>query len=96
MTPDPQQSKLLFGNRHRAVADGVEAVAVKVRLRDSRGRPVAGREVELTADRGGVYIEQPELTDSDGRAIGYVRATLAGPVNITGFVLPVESSSEPL
>jgi hypothetical protein len=95
MTPDPYRSKLLFGNRHQATADGVAAIAIKVRLRDSKDRPVSGRLVELMADRAGVDIEQPEPTDAKGLALGYVRATAAGPVNITGFVLPAEASSEP-
>lgn len=97
-TPDPAQSKLLFGNDHQAVADGEAAVVVKVRLRDSLGRPVAGRLVELMADRNGVEIEQPGPTDAKGLALGYVRATAAGPVNISGAVLPLEESgsSEPL
>lgn len=94
MTPDPSRSKLLFGNKHQAVADGAAAVAIKVRLRDSLDRPVPGRLVELLADRDGVAIEQPGPTDADGRAIGFARATTAGPVNITGFVLPAEASSE--
>lgn len=96
MTPDPYRSKLLFGNQHQAVADGVAAIAIKVRLRDSKDRPVAGRLVELLADRTGVDIEQPGPTDANGRALGYVRAVTAGPVNITGVVLPAEASSEPI
>lgn len=90
MTPDPAQSKLLFGNKHQATADGVDTVAVKVRLRDSLGRPVPGRYVELLANRSGVTVEQPGPTDAQGRALGYVRASTAGPVSITGVVLPVE------
>lgn len=89
-TPDPAQSKLLFGNKHQALADGAEEVAVKVRLRDSLGRPVSGRYVELVADRSGVMIDQPGPTDATGKALGYVRATTAGPVRITGVVLPLE------
>jgi hypothetical protein len=89
-TPDPTRSKLLFGNRHQAKADGVETVAIKVRLRDFRGRPIAGRYVELMADRDGVEIEQPGPTDATGLAIGLVRATTPGPVNINGVVLPEE------
>jgi len=90
MTPDPARSKLLFGNKHRALADGTTAIAVKVRLRDSFDRPVPDRLVELAADREGVTIEQPEPTDANGLALGYVRASTAGPVNISGTVLPLE------
>jgi len=98
MTPDPAHSKLLFGNKHRAVADGEAAIAVKVRLLDALMRPVPGRLVELMADRSGVEIEQPGPTDVRGRSMGFVRATTAGPVNISGVVLPLEEtgSSEPL
>ena len=90
MTPDPSRSKLLFGNRHQALADGVTAIAVKVKLRDSLDRPIQGRLVELAADREGVTKEQPGPTDAGGRALGYVRASTVGPVNITGTVLPLE------
>lgn len=90
MTPDPSRSKLLFGNKHRAQADGVTAIAIKVRLRDSLDRPVPDRLVELAADRAGVTIEQPGPTDDRGYALGYVRASTTGPVNITGTVLPLE------
>lgn len=86
--PDPAQSRLLFGNRHQALADGTSAIAIKVRLRDFKGRPVSGRLVELHADRSGVDIEQPGPTDQTGLALGYVRATTPGPVNIGGVVLP--------
>lgn len=91
-TPDPAQSKLLFGNKHSALADGTDAAAVKIWLRDSRGRPISGRYVELVADRSGVVIEQPGPTNAVGKALGYVRATTAGPVKIVGFVLPVEDT----
>lgn len=90
MTPDPSRSKLLFGNVHRALADGESPIVVRVRLRDSLDRPVPDRQVELTADRGGVTIEQPGPTDETGQALAYVRATTPGPVNISGVVLPRE------
>lgn len=90
--PDPAQSKLYFGNRHQALADGESAIAIKVRLRDFKGRPVPGRLVELAADRAGVAIEQPGPTDNTGLALGYVRATTPGPVNISGTVLPEDEA----
>lgn len=89
-TPDPAQSKLLYGNKHQATSDGVEAVAVKVKLKDSLGRPVEGRTVELAASRSGVTIDQPGPTDASGQALGYVRATTPGPVSVTGIVLPLD------
>lgn len=90
MSVDPYHSRLLFGTKPRALADGNTAIVVKVRLRDSKDRPVAGRVVELMADRAGVTIEQPPATDATGVALGYVRANVAGPVNITGVILPLE------
>jgi hypothetical protein len=91
MSVDPNHSRLLFGTRPRALADGTTPIVVKVRLRDSRDRPVAGRQVELMADRAGVTIAQPDLTDANGLALGYVRATTPGPVNITGVVFPEDA-----
>jgi hypothetical protein len=91
MSVDPNHSRLLFGTRPRALADGTTPIVVKVRLRDSRDRPVTGRQVELMADRAGVTIAQPDPTDANGLALGYVRATTPGPVNITGVVLPADA-----
>lgn len=89
-TASPTNSKLLHGNRPRAKADGVAAVAVKVRLLDSVNKPVANTQVELVADREGVEIEQPGLTDAEGYALGLVRASTPGPVTISCSVLPPE------
>lgn len=89
MSVDPNHSRLLFGTKPRALADGETPIVVKVRLRDHKDRPVSGREVELMADRAGVTIEQPYPTDDNGLALGYVRASTPGPVTITGVVLPV-------
>ena len=91
ITPDPARSRLLYGNQHHALADGTTALAVRVKLRDSLDRPVPGRQVELAADRSGVTIQQPGLTDEQGYALGFVRATTPGYVNISGAVLPVEA-----
>jgi hypothetical protein len=90
ITVSPVTSKLFYGTGSSAVADGVVALPVKVRLRDSNLRPAAGVAVELVADRAGVTIEQPGLTDATGLAIGFVRATTPGPVNISCLVLQTE------
>lgn len=89
-TASPSNSKLLHGNRPRAKADGLETIAVKIKLLDSNNKPVANAQVELSADREGVDIEQPGLTDAEGYALGLVRATTPGPVNISCSVLPQE------
>lgn len=89
-TVSPITSKLFYGTGSRAKADGVETLSVKVRLRDSQLRPVAGVQVELVADRAGVTIEQPGPTDAKGLAIGFVTATTPGPVNISCLVPQAE------
>lgn len=87
-TVSPARSKLLYGTRPLAKADGVDAIAVKVKLLDSLDQPVANTQVELTADRDGITIEQPAPTDENGLAVGLVRATTPGPVNIRASVVP--------
>lgn len=89
-TVSPITSKLSYGTGSSAKADGVESLAVKVRLRDSQLRPVAGVQVVLEADRAGVTITQPGLTDATGLAIGFVTATTPGPVNIICLVPQTE------
>ena len=86
-TVSPTRSKLLYGTRPLAKADGVETIAVKVKLLDSLDRPVANTQVELVADRAGVTIEQPPPTDENGLAVGLVRATTPGPVSIRAAVV---------
>lgn len=85
-TASPVNSKLSYGTGSRAAADGVSTLPVKVRLRDSLLRPVAGVQVELVADRDGVTITQPGLTDATGLAIGFVSASTPGPVNISCLI----------
>jgi protocatechuate 3,4-dioxygenase beta subunit len=89
----PTNSKLLYGTKPEAAADGVTRVAVKARLFDENGKPVANRLVEFLADREGVIIEQPtQPTAADGLAIGFVSAVTPGFVNITALVHPESES----
>jgi hypothetical protein len=85
----PNTSKLLYGTKPQIRADGDDAGVVTVRLRDDCHRPVAGRVVVLTADRGDVTIQQPGPTNAEGLALGYVRSSVPGPVNITGTIQPL-------
>lgn len=85
----PHNSKLLYGAKPQIPANGQDPGIVKIRLRDDRGRPVAGRTVVLTADRDDVTIEQPGPTDAAGAAFGYVRTTVPGPVVVSGTILPL-------
>jgi hypothetical protein len=84
----PEHSKLLYGSKPQVLADGTKAAVVKIRLRDACNKPVAGRQVEITADVETAQITQPGPTDDEGLALAYVRSTTPGPVNITGHVLP--------
>ena len=90
----PENSKLLYGTKPNAAADGVARIAVKARLLDENKKPVAGRLVEFAADRAGVIIEQPTApTGTDGLAVGFVAAATPGPVVISASVFPEETSS---
>lgn len=89
-TVSPVKSKLLYGTKPIAKADGEEFVLVKVRLLNSRDEAVVGVTPELYADREGVIIMQPEPTDVTGLTTGYVRATTPGPVIIRARVQPDE------
>lgn len=84
----PENSKLLYGTKSQVPADGVSPGVVKIRLRDHKNRPVANRQVELFANRDDVVITQPPVTDTDGLALAYVTSTAAGPVTISGRVVP--------
>jgi ribosomal protein S12 methylthiotransferase accessory factor YcaO len=84
----PENSKLLYGTRAQVLADGTTAGVVKVRLRDHKNRPVPNRQVELFANREDVTIVQPPVTNADGLALGYVTSAVAGPVTISGRVIP--------
>lgn len=91
MNVSPTNSKILYGTRSRAKNDGQDSVIVRVRLRDSKNRPIPGRLVELIADVPEAVITQPTSpTDAEGSAIGYVTCTKEGQVNITARAYPPE------
>ena len=90
----PENSKILYGNDARAAADGVDSVAVKVRLRDHKNKPVAGRTVELYTADANAIIEQPTgPTDADGIALGYVKSSEVGNVTINCRVVPTPAAT---
>lgn len=93
MNVSPEHSTISYGNRSSAKSDGTDTLIVKVRLRDYDNRPVPNRAVELVANRSGVIITQPEPTNNEGLAIGYVTATTPGPVIISAKAFPPTSSS---
>ncbi|MEI7771480.1 MAG: Ig-like domain-containing protein [Chloroflexales bacterium] len=70
-----------------APADGTTTVDVHVVLRDTAGRPVSGRTVQITSQRG-VYdsITQPtESTDSNGEVVGTISSTTPGDVLVSAI-----------
>lgn len=91
-------SKLLYGIRPRAEANGADELVIKVRLRDSDKQPISGRQVELYTTREmqpsnapnpvGITIVQPPPTDDNGLAIGYIKSTTAGALYIHARVFP--------
>lgn len=90
-TVSPIKSKLLYGTKPIANADGEEFVLVKIRLLNSRDEAVPDVAAELFADREGVTIVQPGKTDHAGLAAGYVRATTPGPVTIRARIVTDEN-----
>jgi hypothetical protein len=91
-------SRLLYGVRPRAEANGVDEIAIKVKLKDADNLPIPNRQVELYTtlsmtpanepNPAGIIIVQPPLTDDNGLTIGYIKSTTAGPLYIHARVFP--------
>ncbi len=61
-----------------ATADGVDAVAVTVIVRDGQGNGIPGRIVAIDATGSGNVITQPAgVTDANGIAVGSLKSTVA-------------------
>ncbi|MGD1047974.1 MAG: Ig-like domain-containing protein, partial [Candidatus Krumholzibacteriaceae bacterium] len=61
-----------------AVADGVDAITVTVYALDAQSNGIAGKTVTIAATGSGNVLSQPVVTtDSNGRAIGSLRSTVA-------------------
>lgn len=88
----PTRSRVLYGARPVAPADGETPILIKVKLRDIHDRPVVGRLVELSTDLEGVAITQPEATDAHGYALGLLYSTVPGTAKITATILSDDSS----
>lgn len=88
-------SRLYYGTKPTVLADGQQQIAVKVRVFDVNGVPLAGHRVTLVADVAGVTIDQPFLTNSQGYCVGLISSITPGEVNISAYVSSdVESSSD--
>lgn len=86
-TFSPTNSKLFHGNRPFVLANGKDAAAIKIRLRDDEDAPIAWRQVELVADGQNVIVAQPGLTQADGTAVGYISATTPGVITVRARTL---------
>lgn len=84
----PTNSRLLYGRRPFVLANGKDAAAIKVQLRDENNQPIVGGQVELVIESGqNVIVSQPELTDAAGNTVGYLTATSPGVVQIRARTL---------
>lgn len=61
-----------------AASAGSVGSAITVIVRDSRGNPLAGQSVTLSATGSGVTLTQPGATDASGATTGRFSATVAG------------------
>lgn len=89
----PYHSRIFAGTIPIVAADGTSQVAIKIRLRDVNDQPVIGRQVVLVSDLDGVEIEQPDLTDEHGRAVGFATSAVPGQAKITAIVDAYDSSA---
>jgi hypothetical protein len=83
----PTLSRIFYGNRPLVLANGIDGSSIKVRIKDTDGNPVEGKQAELVTDRGEVELVQPGLTNNEGLAVGYIKTTTAGAVTIRCRVL---------
>ena len=84
----PTLSRLFHGARPLVLANDLDVGVIKIRQRDEDDAPVAGKQVEITADDPtDVVIAQPGLTSAAGEALAYVRASRVGPVTVRARVL---------
>jgi len=88
----PTNSKLSFATKPQVFANGIDTVALKVRVRNATNQPVADRRVRIVANETSTVISQPPLTDINGVAIGYAKTTIAGPVTFSAVILPDPNS----
>lgn len=83
----PTLSRIFYGNRPLILANGIDGASVKVRVKDTTGAPYADMQAELVADRDGVVVVQPGLTNNEGLSVGYIKSTTTGPVTLRCRIL---------
>ena len=81
------RSRLFTGNAPFALAGSPHGIAVKVRLLDDNGRPVAGKTVQVAADNGACTVTQGEATDARGYTVAIVRSNTPCRARIWATVL---------
>jgi hypothetical protein len=87
-TVNQTNSKISFATRPYVLANNLDVVAIKVRVRDDADAPIAIRAVEIFTDAEGLTITQPQPTDSTGLGIGYAKCSVVGPVVFSARVMP--------
>ena len=83
----PTLSRIFYGNRPLILANGIDGAAFKVRVKDTDGEPMEGMQVEVVPSRDDVILVQPNLTNNEGLAIGYIKSNTTGPVTLRCRVL---------
>ena len=83
----PTNSKISFATKPQVLANNIDFIAIRVRVKDTNNQPVPSRLVEIVSDSPDVVIEQPDPTDSTGTAIGRVKSKTVGPVVLRARVL---------
>jgi len=83
----PTLSRIFYGNRPLILANGLDGASVKVRVKDTENLPMEGMQAEIVADREGVEIVQPSLTNNEGLSVGYIKSTTTGPVTLRVRIL---------
>lgn len=83
----PTLSRIFYGNRPLILANGLDGAAIKVRVKDTEDVAMEGMQTEIVADREGIVIVQPTLTNNEGLAVGYIKSTTIGPVTLRCRVL---------
>jgi hypothetical protein len=73
-------------------ADGITSATITLVAHDSSGNPVPGEVITLTASGSGNIITQPNPTDSNGTAQGFIASTVAETKTVTA-VGPVTSGT---
>ncbi|MBF5043879.1 hypothetical protein FGE12_15880 [Aggregicoccus sp. 17bor-14] len=93
--PDAARSSVEVSPTAHALANGVDAVEVKVTVRTAAGAALPGLTVTLSAEGEGRSVQQPAApTDAQGVATARVTSTVAGTGAVTARVAAQGSSVE--